>query len=89
MKIKDFASVAGLRLEVNGTLDGHGKPYWTCRLADTEISEGAVLSNIWGRGRTHRQAINDYCQAIQGKTIIYRAYHEDRRVIKVPASLRG
>lgn len=89
MTINELATVTGLRVDVQWN-EGLGKFQVWLRNGSrsVEIQDGIMLVGAWGGGKSRKDAIEDYCLQIQGKTIVVNAYGgEKRREISVPTSL--
>lgn len=51
--------------------------------ANSEIKEGYFLRGDPGRGATFEEACDDYLSKIRGKTIVFNAYSDSRREVRV------
>lgn len=49
-----------------------------------DVKGNGFLIGEYGNGTTPEQAIDDYARRIEFRTLVFNAYGEDRREIKVP-----
>lgn len=54
---------------------------------NVEVSGDGVLIGIFGNGMTPHDAIVNYCQEIEGKKLIFKAYSTQRKEIWAPVAL--
>jgi len=57
---------------------------WYVYFKGCEVKDGNVLCGVFGDGRTIKEAIANYTEAISGKLIVIDAYKETRKEIYVP-----
>lgn len=88
MTAQEFSERHGLKMVVCE----RPREYWNyreqnryyARFDGCEMKDGAMLVGNIGDGSTPEEAVKAYLDEIRGRTIVKRAYHEDRRDIAVP-----
>ncbi len=89
MNIKDIAALMRVQLRINyntGEYSRDHAPLWQCAFDDCEVKGDGVLTSAWGGGSTPQEAMNNYTDAIRGKTLVVAAASA-RREFFVPTTL--
>ncbi len=60
---------------------------WCARFEYGDVKEGSLLRGSHGNGTTPRAALEDYCQIIAGKMIIWSAGTDREKVYVMPRDL--
>lgn len=85
MTLDEFIDITGLKLDVRWT---EGLGIFQVDFHYTDVKQGIMLAGWWGGGKTREAAIEEYCQRIQGETLVVHARNAAKRQeIKVPESL--
>jgi hypothetical protein len=84
MTIEELADVLGVEIKIHYSPVNHK---WMAKLERAEIKGNGVLIGECGYGKTPRQALAQYAEKIQGKTVVFDAYTNDRRESSIPATL--
>lgn len=50
---------------------------------NAEVKEGSFLRGTFGSGKTFDEACEDYLNQIRGKTLVFNAYSDMRREVKI------
>jgi hypothetical protein len=88
MRIGDYADV--INKEIRITRIPNAKPQqYRASIGDAEIFENNVLVSIDARGVCPRTALRNLAEAISNKTIVFKAYQENRERWEVPDLLGG
>ena len=83
--ILDFEKEHGLDLVITERSKEYMNPVYKfyARFENTETKGDGILIGEYGNGNTPEEAINDYCNLISGKRIVFKAYTEERKEISV------
>lgn len=76
MTIYEFADIIGKELNIKRYPNQDER--WIAQFEKCEISEGAILSGIYGTGKTPIGAIQDYTAKIRGKVLVFNSYSKER-----------
>jgi hypothetical protein len=85
MKIEELADLLGITLIVERFANQSNS--WTACFKNTEIADcksSSVMGTPFGRGKTPREAINNYIENIRGKWLVIDAMKDERREFGVP-----
>jgi hypothetical protein len=85
MTIEEFAEREGLIMEV--VERPRNIPYnfpFYANFDHAEIQQGGFLIGAYGNGNTPEEAIENYARQISGLILIFNAYRDDRKEIRIP-----
>lgn len=82
--IEQFAEEHDLIMEVHERHPNSDPTRFYARFKDAELSDGIVLSGVYGDGATEEEAIRAYARRISRGFLVIGAFTEGRRDIRVP-----
>ena len=57
---------------------------FTAKIEGAEVKEDEVLASYYGNGNSPEEAISNYLEGIQGQTLVFNAFSENRQEYRIP-----
>lgn len=84
MKLTEYADIINREIEIMYHPNTHTQEVkYSAHFRGAEVKKSVSLTCVWGRGNTPEEAMDNYFEAIAGKTLVFDASSK-RTVFTVP-----